>query len=65
MDQLSCEQHSHEPQIRAHIAIEALSVAAEFLLCAVRAVALGADPKSDEVRKPVEWAMAKVKEAGG
>ncbi len=50
--------------------IEALSVAAEFLLCAIRAASNGADLKGDDVQKPIEWALAsvgqvKVREAGG
>ncbi len=45
--------------------IEALSVAAEFLLCAIRAASNGADLKGDDVRKPVEWAVAKIREVGG
>lgn len=44
-------------------AIDALSVAVEFLSCAIRAAAWGADPQSDDVRKPVAWANAKIAEA--
>lgn len=41
----------------------ALTEAAEFLMCAVRAMAWGADADSREVRQSVEWATAKMQEA--
>jgi hypothetical protein len=44
--------------------IAALTEAAEFLMCAVRAMAWGADADSQEVRQVVAWAMSKMKEAG-
>ena len=42
--------------------IDALSVAAEFLLCAIRALAQGADPQGQDVQDPVKWAQAKINE---
>ena len=44
--------------------IAALAEAAEFLMCAVRAMAWGADADSQEVRQVVAWAMSKIEEAG-
>lgn len=44
--------------------IAALTEAAEFLMCAVRAMAWGADADSQEVRQVVAWAMSKIEEAG-
>lgn len=45
-------------------AVEALSVAAEFLLCAIRAASNGADLNGNDVRKPIEWAVSKLEGAG-
>ncbi len=59
------EQNATRPADLRQATIAALSEAVEFLLCAIRAAAYGADLKGDDVRKPVEWALAKVKEAGG
>lgn len=42
--------------------IEAFSISAEFLLCAVRALASGASPNGMDVMDPVKWAQAKLNE---
>ncbi|MEI3803380.1 hypothetical protein V6R85_02560 [Agrobacterium sp. CCNWLW32] len=43
--------------------IECLSLAAEFLMSAVRALAIGADPNGLDVSDPVKWATAKIQES--
>lgn len=43
--------------------IDALSVSAEFLLCAIRELATGSDPSDREVSDPIAWAVSKLKEA--
>lgn len=45
--------------------IDALSVASEFLLCAIRALAHGAKMDETAVAHPVAWARAKIEEAMG
>jgi hypothetical protein len=45
--------------------IDALSVASEFLLCAIRALAHGAKMDETAVADPVAWARAKIEEAVG
>jgi hypothetical protein len=45
--------------------IDALSVASEFLLCAIRALAHGSKTDEVEVSEPVAWARAKIEEAMG
>ena len=48
----------------APAAIDALSVAAEFLMCAIRATAWdGRAEEQREVRKSIAWALAKIEEA--
>ncbi|QRI64881.1 hypothetical protein JQ506_07785 [Shinella sp. PSBB067] len=42
--------------------IEALSVSAEFLLCAIRALANGAEPTGKDVQQPIQWAKAKLEQ---
>lgn len=45
-------------------AIDALSVAAEFLMCAIRAAAWdGLAEERREVRQSITWALAKIEEA--
>lgn len=43
--------------------IDALSIAAEFLMCAIRELAMGEEPEGERVRQPVEWAVSKIGEA--
>jgi hypothetical protein len=45
--------------------IDALTTAAEFLMGSVRALARGYEVDSVEVRRSVEWALSKVREATG
>ena len=45
--------------------IDALSVASEFLMGAIRALAPGYDPDSPEVKRSVSWAQSKIAEALG
>jgi hypothetical protein len=48
------------PEITARI--DALTVSAEFILCAVRSMALGCDPEGKNVSDPLAWAKAKLDE---
>ena len=58
-------QQTREHNATRQRTVAALSVAAEFLLCALRAASNGEDLKGDNVQKPIEWALTKVKEAEG
>lgn len=53
---------NHDLQRVSH-EIECLSLAAEFLMSAVRALAIGADSNGMDVTDPVKWALAKIQES--
>lgn len=44
--------------------IDALSVAVEYLMCAIRSLGHGISVDDSEVREPLLWAASKMREAG-
>jgi len=46
-------------------AIDALTLAVEFLQCSIRAIVHGADMDSPEAHQPVDWALSKIDQARG